>query len=43
MSNECCSDPDIWELPERRFKLPGRRTRETYHECQNCGETWGSQ
>lgn len=36
----CCDDPKLAELPERRFKLPDRRYRETYYECMTCGETW---
>ncbi|WP_434531531.1 hypothetical protein ACODNH_21275 (plasmid) [Haloarcula sp. NS06] len=36
-TKSCCDDPHVVALPERRFKLPGRRHRETYGECMNCG------
>jgi len=40
-TDRCCDDPDIHKLPVRSAKLPGRRHRETYHECLNCGATGG--
>ncbi|SEO17418.1 hypothetical protein SAMN05216388_100919 [Halorientalis persicus] len=34
----CCDNPDIVELPKRRFKLPDAKTRDTCRECMNCGQ-----
>jgi ferredoxin-like protein FixX len=39
-SEQCCDNPNVSELPVRRFKLPDRSTRATYHECLNCGATF---
>ena len=42
-TDKCCDNPNISRLPTRSAKLPGRRHRETYHECLNCGASWGAQ
>jgi hypothetical protein len=36
-TDRCCDDPDVHTLPVRAQKIPGRRHRETYDECLNCG------
>jgi hypothetical protein len=33
----CCEDPSWGKLPVRGAKIPGRRHRETYWQCRNCG------
>lgn len=32
----CCDDPNVVQVPERRFKLPGATHRETTGVCLNC-------
>ncbi|NHX41876.1 MULTISPECIES: hypothetical protein [Haloarcula] len=36
-TDRCCDDPNVTQVPTRSAKLPGRRHRETYAECANCG------
>ncbi|EMA15417.1 hypothetical protein [Haloarcula marismortui] len=38
-TDPCCDDPNVVQVPTRSAKLPGRRHRETYGECMNCGAT----
>lgn len=37
---DCCSDPDLIEVPSRNARLPEQQFHETHGRCQNCGATF---
>ncbi|MFD1570259.1 MULTISPECIES: hypothetical protein [Haloferacaceae] len=37
---QCCDNPNVGKLPKARFPT-GDGDRAVYHECANCGATWG--